>query len=432
MSTSTRKATTVTMTARRRGFFYVQLTVLGFLHSGITTFTDGFPSNLIVSKIGCMTELSTEEVIMNNVVKSPDDSDFPRMHLVVLDSSRNHLESPYHYTADETDISIAFINPYSEDEFLDDLQFVLEVEGAASFVDGGTIGCDGDIRVSARLAEKDGEVVLRIADPTAKLRVWGGWATGYNSVRLTPNLILEPAPVGTMKRVEGALKTPTEEDGDMLQGKELGTIPSVEDSPNSGDETPPEAAAAIPKKNVLQKNAVPAELEELAKRAGHMKQKISHNRENDPDSASHRHRGVNEIHKVVEGRHFDLKEKARKHAELAKNRYKDLPKTVPDDKADKGAKDGEDNDAEPLNAQRLAEELKLSNYIDKKRKISDEKSARHIKHLQAQMREKYTRADDSNDLHMVSFGIGCVFFILSVGSILIIYGKKRDKGRRDL
>lgn len=408
---------------RRRSLFHVQLSVLGFLHIGLTSFTCGFPSNLIVSKIGCMTELSTEEVIMNNAVKSPEDSDFPRMHLVVLDKSHNHLESPYHYSADETDISIAFVNPYSEDEFSDDLQFVLEVEGPASFVGGGTIGCDGDIRVAARLADYAGEVVLKIANPTAKVRVWGGWATGYNSVRLTQDLILEPAPVDTMERPDRALDNP--------EGEESGNNPQEKETLNSGGETPPAVAATIPQKNVLHSNAVPPELSAAAKRASHMTQKISHHRRTDTraetDSASERQRGGIEMQKIIKDRQLDLAE-ARKRAELVKNRYKDLTQKIREDKA---AKDGEDN-MDPLDAQRLKEELKMANYLDRKRKKSDEKSAKHIKDLQAQMREKYRRADSASDLDMVSFGIGCGFFVLSIGAILLIYGKKRDKGRRDL
>ena len=113
--------------------------------------SDGFASNLVTTTIGCMTDLSTEEVIMNNEVKSPEESDFPKMHLVVLDSNSNHLESPYRYdpSLSSLEIHIKFVNPYPSSEFseLADLQFVMEVEGNAQFIDGGAIGCDGNIRV---------------------------------------------------------------------------------------------------------------------------------------------------------------------------------------------------------------------------------------------------------------------------------------------
>merc|ERR1740133_559453 len=86
-------------------------------------------------------------------------------------------------------ITIAFVNPYSIQEFREDLQFVMEVEGPAEFIDGGAIGCEGNIRISGY---NNDAVVLKVNDPTAKLKVWGGWATGHSSVRLIPDLILEP------------------------------------------------------------------------------------------------------------------------------------------------------------------------------------------------------------------------------------------------
>ena len=170
------------------------------------TMVDAFANNLVETNIGCMTDLSTEEVIMNNEVRPPEESDFPKMHLVVLDSKDRHLESPYSYDASSatTTIRIAFLIPYPTSEFNDDLQFVAEVEriGAgdeetqapppAEFVAGGSIGCEHHRRLSARHMDDDGVVVLRINDPTARLRVWAGWATGHSAVRLVPDLVLEP------------------------------------------------------------------------------------------------------------------------------------------------------------------------------------------------------------------------------------------------
>ena len=146
---------------------------------------------------------------MNFEVKSAEDSDFPRMHLVVVDDkSGNHIESPYHYSKDDgsetgaIEVSIAFDNPYTPDEFNEDLQFAMEVQSnsgeeadtpGAEFLGGGAIGCDHNKRVSARLKDSNGIVKLQITDPNAKLKVLAGWATGHEAVRLTHPLILEPA-----------------------------------------------------------------------------------------------------------------------------------------------------------------------------------------------------------------------------------------------
>ena len=167
-------------------------------------FADAFASNLVETSIGCMTELSTDEVIMNEEVKPPEESDFPKMHLAVLDGSDKPIEvTALSYDPTVKTIQIAFVNPYTTSEFNDDLQFVMEIEGptedsrAAEFVSGGSIGCENNKRVSNRLLDSQAVVVLQINDPTSKLRIRGGWATGHNAVRLLPDLLLEPGEAGS-------------------------------------------------------------------------------------------------------------------------------------------------------------------------------------------------------------------------------------------
>jgi len=190
------------------------------------TFADAFASNLVDTGIGCMTELSTDEVIMNEEVKPPEESDFPRMHLAVLDSEGAPMENeptsiPYKYDPTIKTIQLAFVNPYTADEFHDDLQFVVEVagptedSGAAEFVSGGSsIGCEKNKRVSGRLMDGLARVVLQINDPTVQLRVWGGWATGHNAVRLTPALLLEPGQPGSAANEKGDDEPPSGDEED--------------------------------------------------------------------------------------------------------------------------------------------------------------------------------------------------------------------------
>jgi len=165
---------------------------------------DAFANNLVETGIGCMMELATDEVIMNEEVKPPEESDFPRMHLAVLDENDKPIESAtYKYDPTVTKIKIAFVNPYTTSEFNEDLQYVIDVEGptedsrAAEFVAGGSVGCDNNKRVAGRLLTSQSAVELQINDPTAKLKLWAGWATGHNAVRLVPDLILEPQEAGS-------------------------------------------------------------------------------------------------------------------------------------------------------------------------------------------------------------------------------------------
>ena len=173
--------------------------LLVLLSTHYTLFADAFANNLVVTSIGCMTDLSTDEIIMNEDVKPPEESDFPKMHLAVLDEYQKPIDmTTVLYDPTAKTLEIAFVNPYTINEFNEDLQFVMEIEGptedsrAAEFVSGGSIGCDNNKRVSGRLISDQAAVTLQINDPTAKLRLWGGWATGHNAVRLTPDLLLEP------------------------------------------------------------------------------------------------------------------------------------------------------------------------------------------------------------------------------------------------
>lgn len=149
-----------------------------------------------------MTDLDTSEVIMNNVVKSPEESDFPKMHLALVNKESNDQ------------LSVAFVNPYTKEEFFDDLQFVMQIEGPAEFTGGGTIGCEGNNRLSSRLLKSQAVVSIHIQDPSEEVKVWAGWATGQNYVRLTPELMLSP--MGEEESQEG-----TEKDVDANVIKEL-------------------------------------------------------------------------------------------------------------------------------------------------------------------------------------------------------------------
>jgi hypothetical protein len=205
----------------------------------------GFANNLIGTEIGCMTELDTSEVIMNGVVKAADASEFPDIHLAVMlgeNFEEMHHESPFAYRPDPgtstVSLAISFVNPYSLGDFPEknDLQFVIQLEDtsggapgvSASFVGGGSIGCEGNQRVSARYRDEIGQVQLQIHDVSASLKLWAGWATGQHAVQLTPTLVLEPG----------------SEDGEPAQGNEVyleekGTTEGTEEEQNVAGEKGP-------------------------------------------------------------------------------------------------------------------------------------------------------------------------------------------------
>eukprot|EP00529_Nitzschia_sp_RCC80_P031609 CAMPEP_0113495250 /NCGR_PEP_ID=MMETSP0014_2-20120614/29517_1 /TAXON_ID=2857 /ORGANISM="Nitzschia sp." /LENGTH=357 /DNA_ID=CAMNT_0000389151 /DNA_START=398 /DNA_END=1471 /DNA_ORIENTATION=- /assembly_acc=CAM_ASM_000159 len=357
---------------------------------------------------------------MNNEVKLPTESDYPKMHLVVLDDDNNHLESPFKYHSSPesppTELKLAFVNPYKdtdEGRDLGDIQFVMEIgvvggnrdtnededsPSPASFIDGGTIGCDGNKRVSASLRDYDGHVKLRINNPTSNIRVWAGWATGQESVRLVPDLILEPASDdGTEERDRKGAES----------GKEdIATSNDEEESRMREGSKKADAKQTKPKKNPLSTSDVHPEL----KKTADVRQKIG-----DVENANGHDRGS----------------RARGGGALGGGMKQNLPgqdqnldlsssSTSSDRRPHHHNNDNNNNNEKPTTQR-------------KDLKTLQEEERQRRRDLEAQMRKNFLRADNASDLDMLSYGIGCGFFIVSMGIIILVFGKKSDsKGRRDL
>ena len=167
---------------------------------------DAFASYLL-SNIGCMTDLSTDEVIMNSQVVSAVDSSHPKVHLALASEQPNDEANlrVEEYTKiyvtpppPPNDMVVLVDLQLNTEDYADlkDVQFVVDVEGSdedgdtttsrASLINGQ---CDDSKRVAARGHDT---VILKLsiddATATAPVRVWAGWATGHEAVRLTPVL----------------------------------------------------------------------------------------------------------------------------------------------------------------------------------------------------------------------------------------------------
>jgi hypothetical protein len=400
----------------------------------------GFANNLVGSSTGCMTELDTSEVIMNSVVKPHEESDFPNMHLVVIKDD-NHMESPFHYTPSEEQFTIAFVNPYSKDEFQDDLQFVMDVEGPAEFVGGGYIGCEGNKRVASRLFD-GGQVQLKILDPTASLRIWAGWATGHEAVRLTPNMFLEPKPSATPKSPE----TKKDEISEKVDGR-------LKETPK------PSATPKIPE--ISEK--VAGHLNEISEKvAGHLK-----DRELKGPRDAHVKGESPTVPEIVE---LDTPDKTAKKSGKKSNqkKFKKMRKGSDKKKPEKMEKMKEikkEVDAKKLNsrwgskirdkvaplrdtkeifdaAKNAAEIVKNIGLAVEKPKLMDETERRN--RLEEEMRRnfpekgvdgflsRYESDSFGGGLHMSGYYYGCAFFIFAFGTLLSLLSRRKEKGRRDL
>jgi hypothetical protein len=343
---------------------------------------------------------------MNNEVKSPEESDFPKMHLVVLDSNNNHLESPFRYSSSSSEIKIAFINPYSLKDFPEDLQFVMEVgnvaataggsnknedddnEVPAEFIDGETLGCYGNIRVSGRLGrnDDDGVVILKMKESSfrrKKLRVWGGWATGQNSVRLTPDLILEP---------DGSARGTFTIDNDNKNSDELdqNTKEKRKQNETVNDMGETEEIKKSKKTNLLKKSSLPAKLEETADKK--YKEEIFYN---DAGISGTR----NDATRIING---NLNDKFSADQTILMDTRKN-----------------KENGDLLLPRNKKKRQTKDPGRIEK---------VMNVNGLQAAMKLNFKKEFD----YLRHF-VACGFFVILMIIIMSIFGKQRgDKGRRDL
>ena len=431
------------------GATYVVVILFFFLVTS-TSVVDGFASFLVETKMGCMTDLSIEEIIMNNEVKSPEESDFPKMHLVVLDANENHMETPYHYdpssslssSSGSITIHIAFVNPYSITEFREDLQFVMEVEGPAEFIDGGAIGCEGNIRISGY---NNDAVVLKVNDPTAKLKVWGGWATGHSSVRLIPDLILEPGVViissttttndeEKIKRKKEEVVVEKEENPEIINPTKEEEIIREGDNNIRAEEDQPELEQLVDrpekekhkqkKKNVLDKflNTMPKGLEDIMDKKGvngdgskDFKQEIILNNKDRVASLSgdtnrnikqkikDKHAGLTQLDNRKE------REKVRHNNNNKNKNKKNMPKDADGKDDDIGGGDDDDD------------EITI--------RTANNQKDRNILPVNSKVKNHNFKNEVDISRHMVA----CGFFAFSIGLIVMVFGKRRgDKGRRDL
>jgi hypothetical protein len=423
-----------------------------------------FASNLIVSSIGCMTELDTSEVIMNNLVKSPEDSDFPKMHLrVVMEDNEDNdsHESPFYYRPDlgttVAEITLQFVNPYTRDEFPEHkgLQFIIQLqesggEGSApgtsaEFVSGGTIGCDGNQRVSARVGDNEGKVQLQIHDVSASFKLWAGWATGQNAVRLTPPLLLEP---GAVEEAEADANVQVDDPEKLPEGDRTEGI--IQDSENKvADEAPKIVAGeqknAVPKPDAEPNTKEETETEELTEEELQEERKLAHKQkrrkaENDPDPPP---KWVTAKNKK------EFVEAAKKMREIRKNRGEgagrgDANSRDDEDPGTLTEEEEEERDFVPLSKERL----KLSHGRKEKKPVlapAEEKppvhdEAKHRKQLAAQMEKNFpdqrsfrVRYEKGVELNAANHMVGSLFFFLAMAAVFFAFSKRRgEKGRREL
>ena len=440
----------------------------------------GFANNLIVTTVGCMTELDTSEVIMNNMVKAVDESDFPKMHLVVVDSKTdNHIESPYHFAPKEKEITIAFVNPYSKDEFNDELQYVMEIlseEGSeedkpanAEFIDGGTIGCTNNKRVASRIQDYDGKATIQINHLDKRIEILAGWATGQNSVRLTPKLVLEPAPVqetpkeavdsdpkGGDDAEEGKTKNDGENENVVVVSKSTKKKKKREILEVDGEQDQREKVS--PKKKKQEENTDNSLNSEGGQKKAHRKNRENKdfNEEEEERTADNDEYGTIKVRNKKEFMEVAKKMKEKREAAIgAKHDTRSDQDTRSkendasnDDRQQHSSSD--DPALEPINHRNSIhnQQQAKDNHHKQRRRSSSRKQQQHeemmdkMKSAEEIHRKKLEQQMNANfpdpatmtpipDLR--SYLFACSFYFFAIGGIIMMFSRKNtNKGRRDL
>jgi hypothetical protein len=141
-----------------------------------------FPDHLQGS-VGCATELTTDEVIMNNYILPYSDSRDPAVTIAVLASDeRTVLDSPITISKVPITVTMVVQNPNN----LRDLQYVMDTTEGATF-DRGV--CDQKTRVTGRAGDRHTLMIDKI--PEKPIQVWAGWACSHEAVTLTNYFVFQ-------------------------------------------------------------------------------------------------------------------------------------------------------------------------------------------------------------------------------------------------
>ena len=192
-SNSITTPTTMTKTATAMMHRLVSCTALVF--ATILTFsflpsTLSFPDHLTTGRMGCLTDLSTDEVIMNNPVVAFADSEHQEVKIGWKRKDTDEMRFDAEIKIDHVPLDVTFFLVVPAESKLHDVQYVIEttVQPGVMFEYGG---CDDHRRAHGRVHGDQGNKLLIEQVPEKDLQVWAGWAGGFEAVKLTDKIVLK-------------------------------------------------------------------------------------------------------------------------------------------------------------------------------------------------------------------------------------------------
>jgi hypothetical protein len=163
-------------------FYMMMRLLLVLVLLQVPLFTRAFPDHL-QGRGGCLTELATDEVIMNAFVIAYQDSRDPDIQVVAIQtttqdggSSDELLQSPIVVTHVPVTFEMVVTNPNE----VGAVQYVMDTSLGATFERGW---CDEQKRVPGRPGDRHTLTIHSI--PETPIQVWAGWAAGRQAVTLT-------------------------------------------------------------------------------------------------------------------------------------------------------------------------------------------------------------------------------------------------------
>jgi hypothetical protein len=140
-----------------------------------------FPDHL-QGPMGCATDLSTDEVIMNSFVLPYEDSRDKDVMVAVKTEEGSILTSPLSITSVPVTFTLVVLNPND----VGDVQYVMDTTAGGKFDYGQ---CDNAKRVTGRAGSTHKLVIETM--PEEPIEVWAGWASSHEAVMLTNRFVFE-------------------------------------------------------------------------------------------------------------------------------------------------------------------------------------------------------------------------------------------------
>ena len=200
----------------------------------VTVTVTAFPDHLL-GPGGCSTELATDEVIMNSMVTSYEESRDQDIRIAVKSKDGTILQSPISIT--EADVPMTFEMVVLNPNRLENVQYVMDMQsagsGSSSKLEFGL--CKGEKRVTGKVGDVHKLTIDSIPDTDDPIQVWAGWACSHETVTLTNYFIFQKEEAASLEIQEILNEVKELEQADEKEREAVNEELGDDDATNVGD-----------------------------------------------------------------------------------------------------------------------------------------------------------------------------------------------------